>query len=128
MILGNAGIVTVIVTATSSLVTSKGYQLCLNVLILAGSIFVIYKIVTHKGFMRRWESFIEDKFAKYRVFDEAVTEDLLHLIEGYSLVWLMAAENSPLNGVSVTEHKNQPTKEYWVWILVLLKICLEKES
>ena len=60
MILGNAGIVTVIVTATSSLVTSKGYQIPLDILVFLGGIFVIYKIVTHKGFMRRWESFIED--------------------------------------------------------------------
>lgn len=60
MILGNAGIVTVIVTATSPLVTSKGYQIPLDILVFLGGIFVIYKIVTHKGFMRRWESFIED--------------------------------------------------------------------
>jgi len=42
------------------LVTSKGYQLPLDILVFLGGIFVIYKIVTHKGFMRRWESFIED--------------------------------------------------------------------
>jgi hypothetical protein len=105
MILGNAGIVTVIVTATSSLVTSKGYQLSLNVLILAGGIFLIYRIVTHRGFIRRWESFIEDKFAKSRVFDEAVTEDLLHLIEGYGLVRVMVAEGSPLIDSSLAEQK-----------------------
>jgi len=60
MILGNAGIVTVIVTATSSLVTRKGYQIPLDILVFLGGIFVIYKIVTHKGFIRRWKSFIED--------------------------------------------------------------------
>jgi hypothetical protein len=105
MILGNAGVVTVIVTATSSLVTSKGYQLSLNVLILAAGIFLIYKIATHRGFIRRWESFIEDKFAKSRVFDEGVTEDLLHLIEGYGLVRAMVTESSPLVGGSIAEHK-----------------------
>jgi len=105
MILGNAGIVTVIVTATSSLVTSKGYQLSLNVLILAGGIVLIYRIATHRGFIRRWESFIEDKFAKSRVFDEAVTEDLLHLMEGYGLVRVIVAEGSPLIGSSLAEQK-----------------------
>lgn len=105
MILGNAGIVTVIVTATSSLVTSKGYQLSLNVLILAGGIFLIYRIATHRGFIRRWESFIEDKFAKSRAFEEAVTEDLLHLIEGYGLVRVMVAEGSPLIRSSLAEQK-----------------------
>ncbi|MGB2842633.1 MAG: TrkA C-terminal domain-containing protein [Halobacteriota archaeon] len=51
MILGNAGIVTVIITATSSLVTSKGYQLSINVLVLLVGIYLIYKIATHKGFI-----------------------------------------------------------------------------
>ena len=52
MILGNAGIVTVIITATSSFVTSEGYQLSINVLVLLVGIYLIYKIATHKGFIR----------------------------------------------------------------------------
>jgi len=51
MILGNAGIVTVIITATSSLVTSEGYQLSINVLVLLVGIYLIYKVATHKGFI-----------------------------------------------------------------------------
>jgi len=105
MIMGNAGIVTVIVTATSSIVTSKGYQLSLDILLLLGGIFLIYKIVTHKGFIRRWESFIEDKFVKSRTFEEDVTEDLLHFIEGYGLVRVIVTENSPLIRSSIAEHK-----------------------
>jgi len=105
MILGNAGIVAVIVTTTSSLVTSKGYQLSLNVMILLGGIFLIYKIVTHKGFIRRWESFIEDKFVQSHVFEEGVTEDLLHLIEGYGLVRVMITDKSPIIGSSIAEQK-----------------------
>jgi Trk-type K+ transport system membrane component len=105
MIMGNAGIVTVIITATSSLVTSKGYQLSLNVIILLAGIFLIYKIVTHKGFVRRWESFIEDKFVQSRVFEEGLTEDLLHLIEGYGLMRVMVMGGSPLIGSSIAEQK-----------------------
>ena len=42
MILGNAGIVTVIVTGTSSLVSSEGYQIPMNIVILvAGAFFNI---------------------------------------------------------------------------------------
>jgi hypothetical protein len=105
MIMGNAGIVTVIVTATSSLVTSKGYELSLDVLLLIGGILLIYKIVTHKGFIRRWESFIEDKFVKSRSFEEGVTEDLLHLVEGYGLVRVMVAGDSLFIGSSIAEEK-----------------------
>jgi hypothetical protein len=105
MILGNAGIVTVIVTATSSLVTTKGYQLSLNVMILLAGIFLIYKIVTHKGLIRRWESFIEDRFVQSHVFEEGVTEELLHFIEGYGLVRVMITEKSPIIGSSIAEQK-----------------------
>jgi hypothetical protein len=42
MILGNAGVVAVIVTAASSLATSRGYQLPIDVIILVVGIFLIY--------------------------------------------------------------------------------------
>jgi hypothetical protein len=105
MILGNAGIVTVIVTATSSLVRSGGYQLPMYILLLAVGIFIIYRIVTNRGFIRRWEGFIEDKFVQSRTFEEDVTEDLLHFIEGYGLVRIIVTEDSPLAGSSLAEHK-----------------------
>ncbi len=105
MILGNAGIVVVIVTSTSSLVTSKGYHLPINVLILLLGIYVIYKVATRKGFIRRWESFVENKLVKSHAFEEGATEDLLHLIEGYGLVRAIIKENSPFAGSSLLEYK-----------------------
>jgi hypothetical protein len=105
MVLGNAGIVTVIITATSTLVTSEGYQLSLNVLVLLVGIYLIYRLATHKGFIRRWESFIEEKLLKYPAFEEGTTEDLLHLIEGFGLVRAIIMEDSPLVGKSLEESK-----------------------
>ena len=58
---GNAGIVTVIVAATSSMVTSQGYQLPINVLILIIGILLIYKLAKFRGFTKKWEHFIEKK-------------------------------------------------------------------
>ena len=105
MILGSAGIVVVIITATSSLVTSKGYQLPINVLILLVGIYLIYRVATHKGFIRRWESFVEDKLVKSSTFEEGATEDLLHLLEGYGLVRAIIAEGSSLVGSSLGDSK-----------------------
>ena len=85
MITGNAGLVTVIVSATSSLATSQGYQLPINVLVLIVGVFLIYKITTIRKFTRKWESFIEKKLVKSPVFEEAPTEDLLHFLEGLLL-------------------------------------------
>jgi len=105
MILGNAGIVTVIVTTTSPFVTSKGYFLSLDILILIEGIYLIYKLVTLKGFIRKWERFIESKLVKSTAFEEGTPEDLLHLIEGYLLVRAIITEDSPLIGNSIDKCK-----------------------
>jgi hypothetical protein len=98
MIMGNAGIVTLIVTTTSSIVTSHGYQIGINLLVLLAGIYIIYRVAMHRGFIRRWESFVEDKLVKSPVFEEEPTEDLLHLIEGYGLVRTIVQEGSLLAG------------------------------
>lgn len=105
MVLGNAGIVTVIIAATSTLVTSKGLQLPLNVLFLILGVYLIYRIGPHKGFIRRWERFVEDKLVKSPTFEEGATEDLLHLIEGCGLVRAIMTEDSPLIGHTLLEAK-----------------------
>lgn len=96
MILGNAGIVTVIVTATSSLVTSRGYQISVNFLLLAGGIFLIHKIAGNKGITRKWEDFIKRKLLNLPDFEEESTEDLLHFMEGYGLVKIRIRRRSML--------------------------------
>ena len=101
MIMGNAGIVTVIVSATSSLATSEGYQLPINVLILIVGVFLIYKIATFKKFTRKWERFIEKRLIKSPAFEEASTEDLLHFLEGYGLIKTFIDEKSRLIGTSL---------------------------
>jgi len=105
MIMGNAGIVTVIVTSTSSLVTSRGYQLPLNFLILVVGIFLIYKIASYRKFARRWENFVEKRLIKSPAFDEATTEDLLRFLEGYGIEKKIIREESPLIGSTLSECK-----------------------
>lgn len=105
MILGNAGVVTVIVTATSSLATSHGFELPINAVILAVGVFIIYKIATHKRFMKRWERFIEKKLIKSPVIEEATIEDQLHFLEGYGIVKKIVGPDSPLIGSSLADWK-----------------------
>jgi hypothetical protein len=70
IILGNAGIVTVIVTSTSSLVTSKTHHLPFIPLILVVGISLIYIVGKNKGLIRRWEAFVKNRFMKREIFDE----------------------------------------------------------
>jgi hypothetical protein len=101
MILGNAGFITVIVTSTSSLVTSKGYSLPLDIMLLILGLILIYKLASSQGFVRRWERFIENKLTKSPAFEEDAVEDLLHLIEGYGLVRAIIRKDSPLIGTTI---------------------------
>jgi hypothetical protein len=86
IIVGNAGFIAVIVTSTSSLAMSRGFQLPLNGLVLLAGAIGVYTLATRRGLLRRWDSFIEARLMKSSVFEEAPTEDLLHLLEGYGLV------------------------------------------
>jgi len=103
MILGNAGIVTVIVTATSSFATSGSYNIPINILFLAVGIYLIYRIAVSKGFIERWENFVENRLVKSKMMEEDMVEDLLHLIEGHGLVKVLLKEGSPLIGMSLKE-------------------------
>jgi hypothetical protein len=105
MIMGNANIVTVIVTATSSFSISPGSQLPWNVLILIIGILLIYSLAKYRGFTNKWEHFIEKKLIKSPAFEESAVEDLLHFLKGYGLVKKIILEESPLYGKSVAEAK-----------------------
>ena len=102
MILGNAGIVTVIIAATSSIVTSEGYGIGIDIALLAVGVFVIYKIAVHRGFVRRWEQYMERRLSGHELFEEEAVEDLLHLIEGYGLVRARIGRESPMAGRAVS--------------------------
>ena len=104
MILGNAGIVTVIVTATSSFAQAKGLEVGLNVLVLLSGFVLILVIVRHTPFVRHWEAFAQARLTRFRIFDDDTTVDeLLHITEGYGVVRIGLVENSPLVGKTLSE-------------------------
>lgn len=103
MITGNAGVVAVIVTATSSLVTSKGLEIPINSLALIVAAVVVYRLASSKGILKRWDVFIEERLVRSKTFEEVATEDLLHFGEGYGLVREIISEKSLLAGRSLIE-------------------------
>lgn len=106
MILGNAGFVAVIVTGTSSFVTSKGYTMPINAILLLAGLFIIYKVVSHRGLVKRFERYIENKILKSNALEEGTVEDLLHLMEGYGLVRAIITEDSPVADKSISDCKS----------------------
>ena len=98
MILGNAGIVTVIVTATSSFSHVEGLTAIMgNLLFLAlGSVAIGY-LAKYTGLTRRWELYIHDRLAKFRENEEDLTpEELFHLSEGFGVLRFQVPVDSPL--------------------------------
>ncbi len=87
IILGNAGIVAVIVTGTSSLTTSGDYKLAINIVALILGIYVLARLARHAGFTQRWETFVEKTLLRWRLFGSAPSvEHLLRFGEGYGIV------------------------------------------
>jgi Na+/melibiose symporter-like transporter len=114
MILGNAGIITVIVTATSSLATtSSGTEVAISIALLIASVVVIYLIARYTPLIKIWERFVQKRLTNSDFFDEDVSEDLLHLKEGYGLVKIFVTGDSPLIGHTLLE-ANTPENDFWV--------------
>jgi len=96
MILGNAGIVTVIVSATSSIVTSEGFHLPITIAVLIVGVFVIYKLISRQSFMKQWEGFIQKRLLKLQLFKQVPMEDLFIIKDDHGIMRVIADKNSPL--------------------------------
>lgn len=105
MVLGNAGIVAVIITATTSFVFSDLDVLPLNLAVLFAGILVLYMLATRTGLAAWWETFVEQRLGKTTLFEEGAVDELLHLIEGYGLVKLTLEAESPFVGQTISATK-----------------------
>ncbi|MFC1999816.1 TrkA C-terminal domain-containing protein [Chloroflexota bacterium] len=116
MILGNAGIVMVIVTATTSVVTTKGYQLAITVAVLIVGTYLVIKLGRHRGLTRRWERFIARRFIKSRLFAGRIVENLTNVSGDYEIVRAFVTEDSPLLGASIAQANLQEHESYLLGI------------
>jgi hypothetical protein len=94
IILGNAGIVAVIVTGTSSLASSTDYKLAIDIAALTVGLYIIYRLVSHTGLLHGWEKLIENRFLRVKFFSRAGVEQLLHLPGGYGVSRVPVIEKS----------------------------------
>lgn len=99
MVLGNAGVVTVIVTATSSFAQVRGLEVGVNVLVLMTGILVIAWIARHAPLVRRWEDFAESRLERMAIFRNASpAEELLHISDGFGVLRIEVPDGSVLVG------------------------------
>jgi hypothetical protein len=113
IIIGNAGLVTVIVTATSSLTSTTGPWLWINVVILAVGIYLIYLIVKRTPLLAMWQRFVEKRVKPSEFIEESAPEDLLHFAKGYGLLRIPITQDSPLAGRHLAR-ANKPENDFWI--------------
>lgn len=103
MILGNAGLVTVIATILASFVKTKVYNLPINVLLMGAGIYLIYRLATHKKLIRRWDKWVEDRLVRSKYIEDKPVDELLQLTEGYGVAEARVTEKSALMGKRLQE-------------------------
>jgi len=119
MVLGNAGLVTMIATVASALNPentllgwlSKSYLPSLptwsvrwvNMIIIAIAVFVSYKVFTNKKFTQKLTGQLRKKILKKEFFRPVPFEELLLLTGGYGITKLEVAEGNPLISKTLAE-------------------------
>jgi len=101
IILGNAGLIAVIVSATSSLSRGSGYELLISAGALVVGVYLIFLVGRHVGFADRWEGFIEKRIIRSYIPRATSIKRLLHLSGGYGIIQVVLGQGSPLIGNSV---------------------------
>ena len=94
-------------------VNRQGYEIPITLFGLIIGTYLLYVLIRHTGLMRSWEGFIQNRLIKSKVFEESITEDLLHFIEGYGVVRITVNQDSPLAGHSIRESFS-PDTQLWI--------------
>ncbi len=93
MILGNAGLVTVITTLTLSFSKGGATPVFLNIIVILLAVLFIIKVSLNKTITRRLTKKIQGKLVKSPTFTKRPVEEILRLAEGYGIAELTLSED-----------------------------------
>ncbi|MCK5595220.1 TrkA C-terminal domain-containing protein [bacterium] len=113
MILGNVGVILIL---SNVIVSETTVHLFVKLGILFALLFILYKIASHKGLMRKLKGKIEDRLLKSSVFEKKAIEEILNLAQGYGVVELNLKENFPYIGHTLAE---SPLRERDILVLAI---------
>jgi len=103
MILGNAGLVTVITALIFTFGKSGIQPALLNSAILIFMVFVIYKIATHKRLTRFLTKKIESRLEKRPLFEKKPVEEILRVAKDYGIAEVAIKESCQNIGKTLAE-------------------------
>ena len=101
MILGNAGIVTVIATFVVSLRPSGIFRPSLNLAIVAASLLILYRIALHQEFAKKLSNKIRETLRKKLHFERIHIEEILQQSEGYGVASVLIEKGSKIAGLTL---------------------------
>jgi uncharacterized protein with PhoU and TrkA domain len=101
MILGNAGIVTVIATFVVSLRPAGIFRPSLNIAIVAASLLILYRITLHQEFAKKLSNKIRETLRKKLHFEKVHIEEILQLSEGYGVASVLIEKESKIAGLTL---------------------------
>jgi len=102
MILGNAGIVSVIATFVLSL-RQSGFRPSLNLVIIAASLFVLYRIASHQKFAKKLTSKIRETLREKLHFEKVHVQELLQQSDGYGIASILIGRRSKVAGSTLSQ-------------------------
>jgi K+/H+ antiporter YhaU regulatory subunit KhtT len=103
MILGNAGIVSVIATFVLSLRQTGTFRPSLNLVIIAASLFILYRIASHQTFAKKLTQKIRETLREKLHFQKVHVEELLHQSDGYGVASVLVGRRSKVVGLTLSE-------------------------
>ncbi len=103
MILGNAGLISIITTLMLSFLMGGLTPILINISIILLAILLLIRISLNKGITRRLTKKIQEKLIKSPTFTKRPVEEILRLAEGYGIAEVMLSEECADIGKSLFE-------------------------
>jgi len=103
MILGNAGIVSVIATFVLSLRQAGAFRPSLNLAIIAASLFILYRIASHQKFAKKLTSKIRETLREKLHFEKVHVQELLQQSDGYGIASILIGRRSKVVGSTLSQ-------------------------
>jgi len=112
MVLGNAGLVTMIATVANALTPQSGllpekipniYSVLVNIGLLIILLYIFYRIATNQKILTRITNTLRKKIMKREAFQHVSFEELLFVTGGYGISKFRLADDNQLVGKSLAE-------------------------
>jgi hypothetical protein len=103
MILGNAGIVSVIATFVLSMRETGAFRPSLNLAIIAASLLMLYRIASHQTFARKLTQKIREILREKLHFEKVRVQELLQQSDGYGIASILVGRRSKVAGLTLSQ-------------------------